>query len=250
VNLTDSERQELLEAFRIDTGRRALRIGRALEELQRTRGRKVEAVAVLEHEAHALRGAAATVSLESVAALAGELERAAQKWESDNPARERVLVAAAARVRYVTAAFAARQAEPEGGDLVRLPLEGEGPLLLHIEDNVSNLKLIERVLEQRPEIRLAEARTGAAGLALAAELTPDLVLLDLRLPDLPGDEVLRLLRETRAMRETPIVVISAEARPAEADRLLAAGADDFLVKPIDVRMLLTVVDRLLARTKR
>jgi CheY-like chemotaxis protein len=133
--------------------------------------------------------------------------------------------------------------------VVRLPREGDGPVVLHVEDNAFNLKLVERVLEQRPEIRLAETRTGAAGLALARDLVPSLILLDLRLPDIPGDSVLRLLREDVMTREIPVVMISAEARPVEADRLLAAGANEFLVKPIDIRTLLDVVDRILARAR-
>lgn len=197
-----------------------------------------------------MRGAAATVLLESVTALAADVEHAVARWRADAPETREELVTVATRLRDLVRAFAVRYRDSGGDDTVRLPPEGEGPVVLHIEDNHSNLRLVERVLAHRPEIRLAEARTGAAGLALATEFNPDLILLDLRLPDLPGDEVLRLVRKATAMRDVPIVVISAEARPAESDRLLAAGADDFVVKPIDIATLLTVVDRLLARTRR
>jgi CheY-like chemotaxis protein len=129
--------------------------------------------------------------------------------------------------------------------------EGEGrPVVLHVEDNPSNLMLVERILERRPDVELREARSGADALELAATLRPSLVLLDLRLPDMSGDAVLRSLRDNRETRDTPVVVISAEARPAEADRLLAAGADDYLVKPIDVAEFLEVVDRMLTRARR
>jgi CheY-like chemotaxis protein len=201
-------------------------------------------------EAHGIRGAAATVSLESVAALAADVERAADHWRGDEQFTHDQLVLLGSRLRDLVATFATLRDDVGAGELVRRPDEGDGPVVLHIEDNLSNLKLIERVLAQRPEIRPAEARTGAAGIALASELTPELILLDLRLPDLPGEEVLRLVRQVPSMRDTPIVVISAEARPAESDRLLAAGADDFVVKPIDVPTLLTVVDRLLERARR
>jgi DNA-binding response OmpR family regulator len=99
-------------------------------------------------------------------------------------------------------------------------------------------------------VELVEARTAGEGLALAATLRPSLVVLDMRLPDLSGEEVLRRLRAGEATRDTAVVVVSAEARPTEADRVLAAGADEYLVKPIDVGAFLAVVDRMLARARR
>jgi CheY-like chemotaxis protein len=201
-------------------------------------------------EAHGVRGAASTVALEALAALAAELEQLAERWRPDEPDLDAELARVATHLRDVVRAVHVLDGEEGGGEIVSRPPEGDGPIVLHVEDNHSNLRLIERVLAHRPEIRLAEARTGAAGIALAAELAPDLILLDLGLPDIPGEDVLRLVRQASTMRDVPVVVISAEARPAESDRLLAAGADDFIVKPIDVATLLTVIDRLLARARR
>jgi CheY-like chemotaxis protein len=222
----------------------------ALGELKRVTGESARpSVEALGFEAHNLRGTAATISLHSVAASATDLELAVGRWDADDPATQRAVVASATQLLDLVRAFASTHSGAGEGAAARLPAEGDGPVVLHVEDNPFNLKLVERVLERRPELRLAEARTGAAGLALAAELVPSLILLDLRLPDISGDSVLRLLREDALTREIPVVVISAEARPAEADRLLAAGANEFLVKPIDIVMLLEVVDRVLARAR-
>lgn len=111
------------------------------------------------------------------------------------------------------------------------------PVVLHVEDNASNRKLVELVAAQCPGIRLVEAETGAAGIELARALRPALVLLDLRLPDISGEQVLHRLLADPATAELRVVLISAEARPVEATRLVAAGADAYLVKPVDVLQL-------------
>jgi CheY-like chemotaxis protein len=222
----------------------------ALAKLKLVSGESARpAVDALAFEAHNLRGTAATIALHSVAASATDMEAAIGRWNADDPATQRALLVSATHLLDLLRAFASMHAGAGEGTVVRMPREGDGPVVLHVEDNPFNLKLVERVLAQRPEIRLAEARTGAAGLALAAELVPSLILLDLRLPDISGDQVLRLLREDELTREIPVVVISAEARPAESDRLLAAGANEFLVKPIDIGTLLEAVGRILARAQ-
>ncbi len=119
--------------------------------------------------------------------------------------------------------------------------------VLYIEDNLSNLRLIERLLVHRPEVRLIPAMQGSLGLQLAREHRPDLILLDLQLPDLSGSEVLRRLQEAPETRNTPVVIISADATPGQIDRLLAAGAWRYLTKPLDVKKLLALLDEALAR---
>lgn len=118
--------------------------------------------------------------------------------------------------------------------------------VLYIEDNLANLTLIERVLSRFPNLKLLSAMQGSLGLDLACEHRPDLVLLDLQLPDLAGDEVLRRLREDPATSRTPVVVISADALPEQARRLLSEGARAYLTKPLDVRHFLAVVQEALA----
>ena len=119
-------------------------------------------------------------------------------------------------------------------------------VVLYIEDNFSNLRLIERLLARRPEIRLIPAMQGRLGVQLAREHRPDLILLDLQLPDISGHDVLRHLREAPETRDTRIIVISADATPGQIDRLVAAGAWRYLTKPLDVKKCLALLDEALA----
>jgi CheY-like chemotaxis protein/anti-sigma regulatory factor (Ser/Thr protein kinase) len=118
-------------------------------------------------------------------------------------------------------------------------------LVLYIEDNLPNLKLIERLLAHRPEVKLMPAMQGRLGVDLAREHRPDLILLDLHLPDIMGDEVLRQLREIPATRDTPVVMISADATAGQIKRLLDAGARAYLTKPLDVKKFLVLLDEIL-----
>ena len=130
--------------------------------------------------------------------------------------------------------------EPEPG-----PLEsaGEQPrVVLYIEDNLSNLDLVERILQKRAGLRLIQAIRGDLGLRLAREQQPHLILLDLDLPDLDGREVLRRLRTDSTTRHIPVVVVSANALPRGIEQLRAAGADAYVTKPIDVREFFRVLD--------
>jgi CheY-like chemotaxis protein len=121
----------------------------------------------------------------------------------------------------------------------------KGATVLYVEDNLSNVKLIERVLARRPSVKLLPAMQGRLALDLAREHRPDLILLDLHLPDIPGDEVLRRLQEDPRTQQIPVVVISADASEGRIKRLLTAGAREYLTKPIDVRELLRVLDETL-----
>ena len=107
--------------------------------------------------------------------------------------------------------------------------------VLYIEDNLSNLQLVDRLLSRRPGVTLISAMRPQLGLDLAGEHHPDLILLDLDLPDMPGQEVLRRLRADPDTAHVPIVILSADARPALIDRLLEEGAKAFLTKPLDIK---------------
>jgi signal transduction histidine kinase len=118
--------------------------------------------------------------------------------------------------------------------------------LLYIEDTVANVELIEEILQSRPSVKLLPAGMGLLGVELAAEHTPDLILLDLHLPDIDGDEVLARLREDERTRDIPVVILSADATERSRAPLLDDGASAYLTKPIGVRDLLEVVDTYLA----
>ncbi len=115
--------------------------------------------------------------------------------------------------------------------------------LLYIEDNHSNVRLLQRILQRRPQWNLVHTDRGRRGLELVAECDPTLIILDLHLPDISGIEVLRQLREQpdRALR--PLVVASADASPGQVSRLKAAGVDAFVAKPLDVHDILALLDQ-------
>jgi CheY-like chemotaxis protein len=146
---------------------------------------------------------------------------------------------------------AAERSWPPGGPEMATAPAGSvaARTVLYIEDNLSNLKLIERIFNRRPSFKLLAAMQGGLGLELAREHRPDLILLDLNLPDLPGREVLRRLRGEEATAHIPVVIISADATPGEIERTRAAGAVDYLTKPIDVPNFLKVLDERLNEPK-
>ena len=90
-------------------------------------------------------------------------------------------------------------------------------------------------------MRLTVALRGLEALDIARNDPPDLVLLDLHLPDLPGEEVLRMLRRDPRTESVPVVVVSADATPGQVERLRGEGAQEYLTKPLDVRRLLEVL---------
>jgi CheY-like chemotaxis protein/anti-sigma regulatory factor (Ser/Thr protein kinase) len=114
--------------------------------------------------------------------------------------------------------------------------------VLYIEDNLSNLQLVERVLSRRPGVRLISAMRPQLGLELAAEHDPDLIRLDLHLPDMPGQEVFRRLQAEPRTANVPVVVLSADARPTLIKELLSQGIRAFLTKPLDVKELLELLN--------
>ncbi len=117
--------------------------------------------------------------------------------------------------------------------------------VLYIEDNLPNLRLVERLVAHRPEVKLLSAMQGGLGLELAREHSPDLILLDLQLPDLSGAEVLDRLQHDPRTSGIPVVVLSADATPGQVKRLRSAGAREFLTKPLDVKRLLGLLDQVL-----
>ena len=128
----------------------------------------------------------------------------------------------------------------------RPELPARRPLtVLYIEDNLSNLQLVERILSRRPGIALMTAMRPQLGLDLASQHHPDLILLDLHLPEMPGQEVLRRLRADPATSNIPVVIVSADARPDLVKELLRKdGVRDFLTKPLDVKQLLAFLDKI------
>lgn len=118
------------------------------------------------------------------------------------------------------------------------------PLVLVVEDNPRNRRLVEMVL--RRHYRLAFAEDGEMALEQVDRLRPDLVLLDIQIPKLDGLEVVRRLKANDATRAIPVVALTSYAMEVDRERILEAGCDGYLAKPIDTRTLPLDVARYLA----
>ena len=119
-------------------------------------------------------------------------------------------------------------------------------IVLYIDDDEDNIFLLRRLFERkRPDIDLRTAMTGHDGVRVAIEDQPALILLDNRLPDASGEQVLRHLAAAPATAAIPIVILSGDSNPATVDELLAAGAADFLGKPFEAHQLLAIIGRYL-----
>ena len=118
--------------------------------------------------------------------------------------------------------------------------------ILYVEDNPDNMRLVKRALGAKGYI-VHEAPTGLEGLRKAEELKPDVILLDINLPDIDGYEVARRLRQSPVteLHETPLIAITANALKGDAEKALAAGCDVYMAKPINVRELWARVEAFL-----
>jgi len=117
--------------------------------------------------------------------------------------------------------------------------------ILIVEDNEKNMKLVRDVLRHHGYTTL-EASTGGEGIRLALGERPDLILMDIQLPDTDGVAVLRRIREDRALDPVPVVAVSASVMPDDHAKIVASGFDAFVTKPIALKPFLETVARLLA----
>ncbi len=120
--------------------------------------------------------------------------------------------------------------------------------ILIVEDNEKSLKLVRDVLQHKG-YRTLEATTGGEGVRLAREAKPDLVLMDIQLPDLDGISALRQLRADASLAGTPIVAVSASVMPDEKQKIVASGFDGYITKPINVKQFIETVERHLAKAR-
>ncbi len=115
--------------------------------------------------------------------------------------------------------------------------------ILYIEDNRSNIELVEQIfVNSRNAIRLITKSTGNETVELALQHQPDLILLDLDLPDIHGSQVIEQLQTESKTKDIPVVIISADAMPSQISSLLSAGARDYLTKPLDIKAFLKIID--------
>ena len=138
-------------------------------------------------------------------------------------------------------------------DTVRSDLDALAPAaaryhqrnVLYVEDNETNVEVMRGVLAQRPQVALEISMNGLDALAAVRQRRPDLILLDMHLPDISGLELLRHLKANEDTSAIPIIVVSADALADQVDEAIEAGATGYVTKPVNVAELLAVVDGLL-----
>ena len=118
--------------------------------------------------------------------------------------------------------------------------------ILYIEDDIANRQLVKLILERRENLRMLEAANGEDGLRLASEAQPDIILLDLSLPDMTGFDVLEKLKSDNATRSIPVIAVSGKSSPTDIDKGLDAGFIHYLGKPITLTSLYAVIDETIA----
>jgi nitrogen-specific signal transduction histidine kinase/CheY-like chemotaxis protein len=134
---------------------------------------------------------------------------------------------------------------PAADDPVAVRALAPPATILCIEDNPANVRLIEGIFARQPQLRLLTALQGAIGVELAQRHRPDLVLLDVNLPDLSGEEVLARLRASPETASTPVLVVSADATGERRRTFLQAGAVGYVAKPLEVTSFMALVTSVL-----
>lgn len=121
--------------------------------------------------------------------------------------------------------------------------------ILVVEDNEANMKLSTFLLESA-EYTVLAATNAEIGLTLAREGRPDLILMDIQLPGMDGLQATAVLKASEETRDIPVIALTALAMKGDEERILAAGCDGYIAKPLDYRSFLSVVAERLARTRR
>ena len=118
--------------------------------------------------------------------------------------------------------------------------------LLYVEDNEDNLYMLQLRFDVLGGYEVLSARDGAAGITMATSERPDLILMDLNLPEIDGWEAARRLKANPATRDIPIIALSAHAMAGDREKALATGCDDFDTKPVEFDRLLSKIEQTLA----
>ncbi len=115
----------------------------------------------------------------------------------------------------------------------------------YVEDNETNVEVMRGIMAQRPQVRLQVSTMGLDGLSAVREQRPDLILLDMQLPDISGLELLRHLKNDEAVADIPVIVVSADATPGRMQEALTLGAAHYITKPVEVARFLHLLDEVL-----
>jgi signal transduction histidine kinase/CheY-like chemotaxis protein len=151
-----------------------------------------------------------------------------------------------------TAPLAAQVVEGAAGEPLEVPAmpdDGVPHLILYVEDNPANLRLVEEIVRFRSDLRLLSALDGHVGLSLARAHQPELILMDLNLPGMSGIEVLKQLRADPLTANIPVIALTANAMPRDIERGRAAGFNRYLTKPIDIDKFTEAINSTLAQLR-
>ena len=118
--------------------------------------------------------------------------------------------------------------------------------ILIVEDNEKNMKLVRDILRHNGYATV-EAVNGLDGVRLALEASPDLILMDIQLPDIDGIEALRRIREAPPLDAVPVIAVSASVMPDDQQKIVRSGFDAFVTKPINLKQFLDTVKRFLTQ---
>jgi CheY-like chemotaxis protein len=129
---------------------------------------------------------------------------------------------------------------------VREPIGTGTRRVLYIEDDVANVRLMTQLFAEEPRVELMTTMHGKLGIELARQHQPDMIMLDIHLPDLDGDEVLRRLRADDQTRAIPVIAVSADATEEQRARMTALGAARYLTKPLTLKSVLSATWEVLA----
>jgi PAS domain S-box-containing protein len=140
---------------------------------------------------------------------------------------------------------AAGRAPVPGEALQRQPPAYQLRRVHYVEDNETNVEVMRGILAQRPQIRLEVSTMGLDGIGRVRQQRPDLILLDMQLPDISGLELLRHLKQDDAVADIPVIVVSADATPQRMQEALTLGALHYVTKPVEVARFLQLVDEVL-----
>jgi len=151
------------------------------------------------------------------------------------------------RAKTVVGPMLSKRSKPDASTKSKPDASADGkPRVLYVEDSEPNFRLVENVLVDRPGTDLIWAETGEEALEVARSKNPQLVLLDLDLPDIHGRRVLQELQAQPETAKIPVIVISADATPSQIERMLTAGARNYLTKPFEIRRFLCMFDEIFA----
>ena len=114
--------------------------------------------------------------------------------------------------------------------------------ILIVEDNEKNMKLVRDILEHKGYTTL-QAATGGEGVRLAREHTPDLILMDIQLPDIDGITALGLIRKDSALDAVPVLAVSASVMPEDQHKIVTSGFDAYITKPISLKPFIATIER-------